>query len=726
MKRTVCALVLVLSLALGLAVPAVAASDDVTQTLKTLEIMVGDETGEMHLDRPVTRAEFAKLLVAASDQADAVSGQGAGYSLFIDVKSGHWASEYIKLCLDKGWMIGYTDGSFRPDNTVTLEEACTACLRLLGYDSAALSGSFPTAQLNKAAALGVRDELSAVQGDALTRGDCAQVFYNLLTAKTAQGQVYAVTLGYTLDADGEVDYLAVARDDWTGPVVWTAQSALDFTPGTVYLNDRLVDAYTPAAGDVCYSNSGLGILWVYTDQAFGQITALAPTVGRPETVSVGGKTYTLGTDAVKAKLAALGDSAVGSLVTLYLGENGAVADAETVVGPLVAGASTKLSFTPQTVYRDGLASTSAGLNANDVYYYSTELSTLWVYTDQVSGRIEALSPSALSPTAVTISGVSYPLTGEALGRELSSLNGKWTGQFVTLLLGMDGSVVKVLSGSEVNADYYGVVRSAVKTAVDGAVEQQVTVMCTDGAQHVFPVSADADLDEGDLVRISVSGEAASVTTLSSVSLSGTVNQAGTRIGSTTLAADADILDVAEDGAAVTVEPSDLAGLTLSTSQVRFYTQNNQGQIDRLILRDATGQLWNYGFVSQIASSGNGMNVTKRYTLLTDGQTQVIQASGKSYPVTAKSGVAVRLGTDGSVAEMEALSSVKLTSLGKTSAYTGSQTFQLAEDVQVWLKGEDSGAYYAVELSDVDAQRFTLTGWYDALRRQVRVIVAEEL
>ncbi len=725
MKRAVCALSLAVCLLTGLAVPAAASGPDpVTQTLKTLEIMVGDERGELHLDRPVTRAEFAKLLVAASDQADAVSGQGAGYSLFTDVKSGHWAGEYIKLCLDKGWMIGYTDGSFRPDNTVTLEEACTACLRLLGYDSTALSGSFPAAQLSKAAALGLRDALSAAQGSPLSRGDCARIFYNLLTAKTAQGQVYAVALGYSLDADGAVDYLSAARADWTGPVVWTARSELDFTPTVVYLNDRLVDAYTPTAGDVCYENASLGILWVYTDQSFGQITALAPTVGRPETVSVGGKSYTLATDEVKAKLAALGDNAVGSVVTLYLGAEGAAVDAETVVGPLVAGAGTKLSFTPGTVYRDGVASSSAALNANDVYYYSAEASALWVYTDQVSGRIEALTPSAISPTAVTVAGVSYPLGSEALGRELSSLNGKWTGQYVTLLLGMDGSVVKVLSGEAVSADYYGVVRSAVKTTVDGAVEQQATVLCTDGAEHVFPVSADADLDAGDLVRVTVSGQAAEVTALPSASLSGTVNQAGTRVGSTPLAADVEIMDVAEDGAAVAVEPGDLAGLTLSSSNVRFYTLNAQGQIDCLILRDATGELWSYGYVPDVESTGTGMRATNRYTLLTDGQTQTVQAGSKSYPVTAKSGVAVRYGADGGVAEMKALKSVRLTDLGKTSAYASGRTFPLAEDVQVWLK-DDDGTYYPVELSDVDAQRFDLTGWYDTDKQQVRVILAEE-
>ena len=32
-------------------------------------------------------------------------------------------------------MTGYTDGTFRPDETVKLEEACAAVLKLLGYEA---------------------------------------------------------------------------------------------------------------------------------------------------------------------------------------------------------------------------------------------------------------------------------------------------------------------------------------------------------------------------------------------------------------------------------------------------------------------------------------------------------------------------------------------------------------------------------------------------------------
>ena len=33
---------------------------------------------------------------------------------------------HIHIAVQQGWMSGYTDGPFRPDQTVTLEEACTA------------------------------------------------------------------------------------------------------------------------------------------------------------------------------------------------------------------------------------------------------------------------------------------------------------------------------------------------------------------------------------------------------------------------------------------------------------------------------------------------------------------------------------------------------------------------------------------------------------------------
>ena len=87
---------------------------------------------------------------------ESASQQGNLGTLYKDVPgSSQWAP-YVRIAVQQGWINGYTDGTFRPDNTVTLEEACTAALKLLGYKMTDLNGVFPTAQLNKAQELGLQ------------------------------------------------------------------------------------------------------------------------------------------------------------------------------------------------------------------------------------------------------------------------------------------------------------------------------------------------------------------------------------------------------------------------------------------------------------------------------------------------------------------------------------------------------------------------------------------
>ena len=110
------------------------------QIVRAMGILTGDQNGNLSLGSSVTRAQFVKMMCAASTYKDSI-GNGSGVSLFKDVKKSYWGSEYIKLAIEQGWVYGYVDGTFRPNNNITLEEACTALLRLLGYDSSKLTGS---------------------------------------------------------------------------------------------------------------------------------------------------------------------------------------------------------------------------------------------------------------------------------------------------------------------------------------------------------------------------------------------------------------------------------------------------------------------------------------------------------------------------------------------------------------------------------------------------------
>ena len=107
-----------------------AASESVVeQVIRAAGIMVGDTSGNMNLDKSVTRAEYAKMLVAASSYKDKVAGT-SNVSPFSDVPYTHWAAGYIKTAVQQGWLTGYLDGSFRPDDPVTRAELACALARL--------------------------------------------------------------------------------------------------------------------------------------------------------------------------------------------------------------------------------------------------------------------------------------------------------------------------------------------------------------------------------------------------------------------------------------------------------------------------------------------------------------------------------------------------------------------------------------------------------------------
>ena len=471
MKSKVLSLILAVCTLCSLLVSPASAvgGDSAVQMVQALGILDGTD-----LESPVTRAEFSKMLVAASSYKDSVSSEGSGYSLFRDVKSSYWASEYIRCAVSEGWMTGYTDGTFRPDETVKLEEACAAVLKLLGYDTSALAGSFPSAQLSKAAALGLRDGISLKQGGTMARRDCAALFSNLMTAKTSGGQIYAETLGYTV-TNGEVDYTALTLENLSGP---------------------------------------------------------------------------------------------------YVAEN----------------SSTSLPFQPATVYRNGEISSSAVLNQYDVYYYDQGSSTLWIYTDRVSGKITELSPSATSPTSVTVAGAAYEIGSSAATYKLSALGGGKAGTIVTLLLGMDGSVVDVLTGTSVEAVYYGMVESSEKVvAEDGnaAVQTNVTVLCTDGTAKTFAVDKAMDYKAGRLVSVNVSEGSVTIKTLTEKHTSGKVNSTATKLGDLSFADNVEILDTSSEGTAAAVDASRLSGMSLDSDDIRYYGLNEEGRIEYLILDDVT-------------------------------------------------------------------------------------------------------------------------------------------
>ena len=616
MKKRLLSLLAVLALVFTLAVPVALAADGDTmlETVRVLGILSGDENGNLNLSAPVTRAEFVKMMTAASTYKDSVGSSTA--SLFTDVKSGYWANGYIKLAVEQGWVTGSVDGSFRPDNTITLEEACTALLRLLGYDSGSLAGSFPDAQLSKSKSIGLLDDLNAVQGQALTRQDCVTLFYNLLTCQNSAGLVYGTTLGYTI-TNGEVDYSTLVTNDIKGPYVST-----------------------------------------------------------------------------------------GSSISLPFGTDNI------------------------TVYRNGSKSDLSTLKQYNVYYYNENLRTVWIYSDRVTGTLTAVSPSRTAPTSVTVAGTSYTIGTSTATYKLSSQGGFADGDTVTLLLGMNGEVVDVVTAAESSSIYYGVVITSEKSAATSStttsdttsVQVVTTVACTDGVERTFYHDGSAQRT-GRVVTVTVDQSGTTVKSLSEKALSGKVNASGTSFGDYSFADNVEILDVDDEGGYARIYPSRIAGVTLDKEDVRYYSLDENGDIDRLILNEVTGDTLDYVYVTSAASSSMDMNTSGTYRYLLDGQSQTLSGS-TIYNISI--GGAALLYEDGAVKNFQQLEDVTLTELSDLYAMAGNRKYALAEDVQVLLK-DSSGNFYATTLSEINAGDYTLTGWYDdlgfAAGGRIRIIIA---
>ena len=143
MKKRLLAFLLAVSIAVSMLVmPASAAGNNTAvQFAITLGAMDSEQSGA--LDAAVTRGAFARMLTSYSTYRESVSSQGAVGTLYTDLPGSSAWAPYVRIAVQQGWMNGYTDGSFRPNNAVTLEEACTAVLKLMGYKMTASPRCLP-------------------------------------------------------------------------------------------------------------------------------------------------------------------------------------------------------------------------------------------------------------------------------------------------------------------------------------------------------------------------------------------------------------------------------------------------------------------------------------------------------------------------------------------------------------------------------------------------------
>lgn len=85
----------------------------------------GYTDGDFGGDNSITRAEFVAMLVRF------IGVDNSATASFSDLNSSHWAYQYIATASSAGWIQGFSDGTFRPNQRITRAEAMTILNRVL-------------------------------------------------------------------------------------------------------------------------------------------------------------------------------------------------------------------------------------------------------------------------------------------------------------------------------------------------------------------------------------------------------------------------------------------------------------------------------------------------------------------------------------------------------------------------------------------------------------------
>ncbi|MDO4750095.1 MAG: S-layer homology domain-containing protein [Eubacteriales bacterium] len=636
--KKITALLLVLCL-LTAAVPQAGAFSDITNpdialaaaSLQSLGIAQGTSDTTYSPNTPLTRAQFCTFAVRALGMED--SAPSYGYRmLFSDVKPGAWYTGYVNLAYSAGLVQGYGNGLFGPNDGVTYAQVVTIILRLLGYTSAEIGRVWPGDYVRFAQELDLSKGVTLQANDPITRGGAALLLYNAMrTIPRGSSGIYALSMpdvrssvtAILLDnenqrANGEEKLMAC---------VIGASASLEYFEQDTLAPDELLGCY----GTLLLNAAGESIGFIPESREFEDCTidsarasGIADDRGRVHRITgsasviCDGSVYPYSTtgyvhvNANEGKQARIFYNDNGSVLCVYIASGPAASDTEVIVAEThtTAGELERrlgLGSRNYSILKNGAPADSADLAQYDVAYYDAAAGTLCVSDRRITGYIEAASPSVDAATSVTIAGC----TLKVLESAWDSLGDFGLGSHVTLLLTDDLQVAAAYPTRTVSADMIGIL------SADG---RSVTLAGSGLTLSAKEIDA-AEKLRGSLVSVTVSTNSRlTCASPKSDSFSGTLDTVKATLGSRELAPGCIIYEwtgtetnpsyvYSLEGTAGTYSRDFDALLwtkTLSSAYIDYCHINSAGQIDVLLLCDATGNCYEYGDL-KLYTGSSGVN-----------------------------------------------------------------------------------------------------------------------
>jgi peptide/nickel transport system substrate-binding protein len=156
-------------------------------------LVSGYPDGTFKPDNLVTRAEFLKILTSVLNIPPATGGT----SQFSDVTPEDWFFGYVLAAVEKGIVSGYPDGTFKPNNPITREEAAKIVVKAEGIDETQADPNFALSWLvtdGDQVADWARPFVAAAVENELMTGDPTGAFRP--TAQITRAET--VTIGYRM------------------------------------------------------------------------------------------------------------------------------------------------------------------------------------------------------------------------------------------------------------------------------------------------------------------------------------------------------------------------------------------------------------------------------------------------------------------------------------------------------------------------------------------------
>lgn len=604
------------------------------EALRTMGVIDGGGDGTYDPDGSLTRAAFCKMAILVMGKGDEADAQ-ANRTIFNDVPGSHWARGYVNLAAlttvgggedDKDaprLMMGLGNGSFAPDRVISYGEAVTILLRLLGYAKEA-ELNWPSGAVSTAASLGLTQGFAPPRaGAAVTRGQAALLFCNMLTVPISGDKEtsYLKSLGYT----EETGALLLASNAKTE----SGQSGAVKVFGKDGPKDAVLPAVrTPASflegarGTAVYDQKGRFFTFLPDADASSKTITVAKISGRILTAT-DGTSLTLSNntpvwiDGEKKDfsdvMSALGQG--GSSVTVCYTPSGSVESlfvhgtSMTLSGGVMV-ARDKVSGNPfalltkgttdYKIMKNGAEVTTSALTQYDVAAFDPTNKTLYVTDFRLTGVYEAASPNTSMPTSVTV----LDKTLDVLDCAVDDLKGLKLGSQVTFLLSPDGKVAGAVSSSALRSNTVGWVN-----------DSKVQLLNAPSGLSELPLPEGFETAKYADCLVTVTGGQNGTIYLSRMNgrmSSKPLDLTARTLGGAPLAENVAVFDRIANSSMKRIALTDISMESVPGSKIAYQRVNSAGKVDLLLLDNVTGDLYTYGIASLSSNDISTGETTIKY------------------------------------------------------------------------------------------------------------------